>query len=225
MSLQKALIQNLDTGERIEVMYNPTEYTSSTRVVTAKVGSMVQFQRTESPTFTVHLFFDTYEQGIDVRTLTRKVAALQQPTVGTGEQREPPTCVFSWGGFQYTGIVTQLDQRFTMFLPSGVPVRAELTVTFQQILTARQANENAGLDNCRKLHVVRQSDRLDLIAAQQLGDPNAWQRIATLNNIDDPLAFPTPAQIGMTLIIPDRDESAEPVSPAQNGRLSRARSA
>lgn len=224
MNLQKALIQNRDTGEQIEVMYNPTEYTSATKVVTAKVGSMVQFQRTESPTFTVNLFFDTYEQGADVRTLTRRVAALQQPTVGAKDQRQPPTCIFSWGGFQYSGIITQLDQRFTMFLPSGIPVRAELSVTFQQILSARQANENAGVDNCRKLHVVRQSDRLDLIAFQQLGDPGAWQRIATLNDLDDPIAFPTPAQIGMTLLIPDHDESAEPVSPAQNGRLARARS-
>lgn len=225
MTLRKAIIQNLDTREQLEVMYNPTEYTSSTQLVTSRVGATLQFLRMESPTFSVSLFFDTYEQGTDVRALTRRLASFQEPSVGAKEPREPPTCLFSWGGFQYTGVIRKLDQRFTMFLPSGTPVRAELTVTFEQVLTPRQAIENAGLDNCRKIHIVSQGDRLDLIAFRELGDAGAWTRIASLNGITDPLNFPTTQQLGTALIIPDRGESPEPRSASQAGRLDRPRSA
>ncbi|RKH00545.1 MULTISPECIES: CIS tube protein [Corallococcus] len=223
MTLRKAIIQNLDSREQIEVMYNPVEYTSSTQLVTSRVGSTLQFQRMESPSFSVNLFFDTYEQGTDVRNLTRRLVAFQEPTVGSKEPREPPTCLFSWGGFQYTGVIRKIDQRFTMFLPSGAPVRAELSVTFEQVLTPRQAIENAGLDNCRKLHIVSQGDRLDLIAFRELGDASAWPRIASLNGIVDPLNFPSQAQIGTALIIPDQGESPEPRSASQAGRLDRPR--
>lgn len=224
MTLRKAVIQNLDSREQIEVMYNPVEYTSTTEMVTSRVGATVQFQRLESPNFSVNLFFDTYERGTDVRNLTRKIAAFQEPTVGNKEQREPPVCLFSWGGFQYTGIIRKLDQRFTMFLPSGIPVRAELAVTFEQVVTPRKAIENAGLDNCRKMYIVCQGDRLDLIAFRELGDANAWPRIASLNGIADPLIFPTREQIGTTLIIPDPGEPSEPRAASQAGRLDRPRS-
>ncbi|WP_437536854.1 hypothetical protein WME79_17190 [Sorangium sp. So ce726] len=202
MTLRKAIIKDLSSNDEIEVMYNPVEYTSSSDLVISKVGTTLQFERLESPTFTVSLFFDTYELGADVRTATGRITALQAP-VGPGAKREPPTCLFLWGGFSYEGLVRRVEQRFTMFLPSGVPVRADLTVTFEQVMSAVQAVQNAGLDNCPKLHTVAQGERLDLIAYRELGDASAWLQIAELNDLDDPLNFPKQEQIGMVLAIPD----------------------
>lgn len=199
----KAVIQNLDTGEKIVAMYNPTEYTSTRQMVTSDQSVGVQFQRVDEPNFSVHLFFDTYEQGTDVRALTNRIAALQNPSEGTGEKRSPPKCMFSWGGFRYTGLLTQVTQKFTLFLDSGVPVRAELDLTFSNTPTPRQVLEDAGLDNCRKLCVVKASDRLDVLAYNQAGTAARWRAIASANDIVDPQLFPTASDVGRTLIVPD----------------------
>lgn len=199
----KAVIQNLSTGERIPVLYNPTDYTSTRKMVTCTTSAGVQFQTLVEPEFTVSLLFDTYEQGTDVRNLTNRIAALQEPTQGQGEKRDPPKCLFSWGGFQYTGVLSNLEQRFTLFLDTGVPARANLALTFTATPSTIEIMENAGLDNCRKLVVVNSSDRLDVLAFHQTGQAARWRDIAAANDIEDPLAFPTKRDIGRVLIIPD----------------------
>ncbi len=201
----KAIIQNLDTGEKIYALYNPTEYARTRKLIVNSTSAGVQFQSLVEPEFAVNLFFDTYEDGTDVRKLTDRIARLQEPTQGKGAKRDPPKCLFSWGDFQYGGILSRLEQRFTLFLSSGVPARAELSLTFTATPTPKQVIENAGLDNCRKLHIVTSSDRLDVLAFLETGVAANWRDIAEVNGIEDPFAFPTVQDIGRTLIIPDYD--------------------
>lgn len=201
--LEKAKIIVQQTRETIPVMYNPTELSLNKSVVVQGEGSNIQFQRVNNDDLVVNLFFDTYESKTDVRVYTNKIAALTLPTVGTGVRKEPPTVVFAWAGALFTGLIVRLEQKFTMFLSSGIPVRAELTVTFKSVLTEQEDLESRGYFNCRQLWTVAENDRLYLIAAQTLGDPALWRLIADANQIYDPLNFPTPADIGKTLVIID----------------------
>lgn len=199
----KAVIQNLDTGAKITVPYNPVEYSASRKLVMCTSSAGVQFQTLVDPEFTISLFFDSYEQGTDVRLQTNPIAALQEPTQGAGAKRDPPKCLFSWGGFKYTGVLSNFEQRFTLFLPSGVPARCEASLTFTAAPTTEEVTENAGLDNCRRFTVVNSSDRLDVLAFREAGKSARWRDIAAANGIEDPLAFPTRSDLGRTLIIPD----------------------
>jgi Contractile injection system tube protein len=199
----KAVIQNLGTGDRITVPYNPTEYSSTRKLVMCSTSAGVQFQTVTDEEFTVALFFDSYENGTDVRLLTDPIKALQDPTQGSGAKREPPKCLFSWGGFRYTGVLSNFEQKFTLFLPTGVPARCEASLTFTGAPTREQVIENAGLDNCRRFAIVNTSDRLDVLAWRQTGNTARWRDIAAANGINDPLAFPTTSDYGRTLIIPD----------------------
>jgi len=201
LEMAKIVVQK--TGEEIPVMYNPTELSLNKTVVLQGQGSNVQFQRVEDDDLTVSLFFDTYEQRTDVRAKTGKIAALTQPTIGTAERREPPVVVFTWAGPLFVGIVSKLDQKFTMFLETGVPVRAELTVTFKSILTPEEDQHAQGKFNCRQLWQVRENDRLYLIAQTALGRADQWRLIAEANNIYDPLNFPTREDVGRMLVIVD----------------------
>ena len=201
LEMAKIVVQK--TGEEIPVMYNPTELSLNKTVVLQGQGSNIQFQRVEDDDLTVSLFFDTYEQQSDVRTKTSKIAALTQPSVGSGERREPPVVVFTWAGPLFVGMISKLDQKFTMFLSSGVPVRAELSVTFKSVLTVEEDQHSQGKFNCRQLWQVRENDRLYLIAQQTLGDPDQWRLIAEHNGIYDPLNFPTREDVGRMLVIID----------------------
>lgn len=200
--LKKAVI-SVEGGSDIRVMYNPSEINDARTVELQGAGANLQFKRLTQKDFTVSLFFDSYEERRDIRTETKKIEALMVPSKGTVDRRRPPICTFSWGSFSYRGIVTGLSQRFVMFLETGDPVRAWLTVTFQSVLTEKQELKAQGVANSRKMWTVKWGDRLDLIANATLGDPSLWRMIATANDVANPTAFPTAADVGSELIVPD----------------------
>lgn len=200
---EKAKIIVHQPPKEIPVMYNPTELSLNKTVHLQGEGANLQFQRVSDDDLTLSLFFDTFEAKSDVRDLTRQIAALTQPTTGTAIRKEPPIVTFQWAGPLFTGVIARLEQKFTMFLPSGTPVRAELGVTFKSVLTTEQDLRARGFSNCRQLWTVRENDRLDLIAEKTLGDPTLWRLIARINGIYDPIHFPRPSDIGKTLAIID----------------------
>lgn len=208
--LEKAKIKILegpyadDPGE-IEVMFNPTEYTDVKEVEKAGEGSNIQFKRVRMKTFSVKLFFDTYEEQGDKRDVKKKteaIVSLLLPSV-KGKSQRPPLCVYIWGSFSFRGIVSKVSQKFIMFLESGIPVRAELDVTFESVLIKEEEAKHESKTESRKFCMVKTGDRLDLIANKMLKDPTQWRKIAEENNITNPLAFPMANDIGRILIIPD----------------------
>lgn len=207
--VEKAKIKIIDTGEEIDAMFNPTDYTISSTATVKKEDSIPFFNKVDVGDFIVTLLFDTYEKhgdiaaGTDVRKITKKISTLVMPLIEGVDKKQPPTCLFIWGKFKYKGIIYKVSQKFTMFLPSGIPVRAELTVTFQAVMTTEEYAKNMGIEACRKLWTVRSNERLDLIAHKALKDVTLWRKIADENNINNPLAFPKDEDIGRLLIIPD----------------------
>ncbi|MEY8199869.1 MAG: hypothetical protein RPS47_11565 [Colwellia sp.] len=202
--VSKASIINVDQGnEKIEVMFNPQEYELITSAKYSSKNGNLQYNRSDLEDFTVALFFDSYEQASDIREQTKKIAKLAIPTVVGTNTKRPPICIFSWGGFTYRGVVSKVQQKFIMFLPSGVPVRAELQVTFTSWLSDKDETEYSGKEACVKIWKVRAGDRLDLIANEALNNPALWRLVADANRIDDPLFFPAADDIGKHLMIPD----------------------
>lgn len=201
--VEKAKIKVLTTGQEIPVMFNPREYSVSISADVTGEGSGLQFQKVNAQDFTVSLFFDTYEKQTDVRGEIEKITSLLLPTVEGKETKQPPICLFIWGGFSYKGIIYKIDQKFIMFLSSGIPVRAELTVTFKSVVNKEEDAKFKGKEACRKIWTVKSGDRLDLLAYKALKDPAQWRKIADANNITKPLTFPTVDDFGRMLVIPD----------------------
>lgn len=222
--MEKAKIYILDDkGDKvkdktIEVMFNPTDYTSTINVDWEGQNDMIpEFKGSSFDTLTLNLFFDTYEHNVDVRednkipisgrvkkvAGTKRILELAYPTIGGTDSKKPPVCLFSWGKFNFKGVVQSVTQKFTMFLSNGIPVRATLTVKIKPILNAKDMLQLKGVEACRKIRRVKQGERLDIIAAEELKNPFLWRRIAELNDIGDPLNFPGPDDIGKIIIIPD----------------------
>jgi nucleoid-associated protein YgaU len=131
---------------------------------------------------------------MDVRNHTNKILDLMKvKAAGGARKKERPDWVrFCWGqdleGFP--AVITSVTQNFTLFLPTGIPVRAILDVTFQQIENVKTflaQNPTSGGSAGRSTHVVAAGETLDLIAFQELGDAKEWRRLAEVNGITDPL--------------------------------------
>lgn len=206
---EKAEIHLLDKDgknvqKKIKVMFNPTDYTfSETAQVEKKKNGQLEFKKMSRADFTVTLFFDTYEDKKDVRTKTNEIANLLKPVVEGKEKKRPNLCLFAWGGFAYKGVITKVDQKFILFLDSGIPVRAEVTVSFKCFESDKDLEKKAGTEACRKFWTVKTGDRLDLIAHFALRDVNQWRKIAEVNNIINPIVFPEEDDIGNNIVIPD----------------------
>lgn len=179
----------------LECRFNPPEYNIN-RVVnygemtaTASGASSQQFVNRGSDTLSMELFFDTSETQEDVRE--EYVDKLDYLASVDPELHAPPLCQFVWGdGLSFTALVQQLDKSFTRFLPSGVPVRARVNVTFTECKPTDYRREvKAESTDKTKAWTVTEGDTLWLIAAEEYGDSSHWRTIADANDIDNPRAI------------------------------------
>jgi len=207
--LEPAVIINKNTGERVPCMFNPYEYTITKQNTYEQASTKglniprVRFRQGGAQTLTLRLLFDTYGQGEDVRTYTAPLWRMMMVDEDRADQRtgksEPPHCIFQWGRFEFEAVITKMDEKFTLFLKDGTPVRTVVNITLQQVIDEEahaKQNPTSGGGTAPRTRIVYAGDRLDLIAWEEYGDATRWRRIAEANGITDPLRL-RPGQILM----------------------------
>jgi nucleoid-associated protein YgaU len=204
MAPTRALLQVLDGASvnkglpgSFEVQFNPTEYSVTKGAQLAEIAipgidsPILQFVRGQNERLTVELLFDTTDSGmgegaVDVRTLTNRIYQLVKIQPST---HAPPRVKLTWGtspGFE--AVVESVQQRFTLFSPTGRPLRATVSVVFREYKTLERQLKDLKLesaDHTRRV-TVRRGDTLAALAAAEYGDPTRWRVIAERNRIEDP---------------------------------------
>lgn len=203
--LEKAKIVSVETGETFTVQFNPEELSLSKMIdwnhipISGKETGHNEFSGGQPGQFTLSLLFDTTDTGLDVRAQYALLVNLAQPKslLPFVTRGQPPRCIFIWGDIiSFEAVISNLTQRFIMFLGSGVPVRAKVEVTFKEAKDpeAQPAQNPTSHSEPRRTRRVQLGDRLDLIAYQEYGDANRWLDIAQANDLEDPLGL-LPGQI------------------------------
>jgi hypothetical protein len=187
------------------VQINPTQYGLQKSAQIAEVGipgldsPILQFVRGETEKLTLELMFDTASLGMDadatdVRTLTGKFYELVKIQPKT---HAPPRVEVSWGlGLSFKAIVESIEQTFLLFSPSGLPLRATLTMVFRGYRTLREQIEQLKLESSdhTSYRVVVEGEQLWHIAADVYRDPRRWRRLADANP-DTNIVDPTPGTV------------------------------
>jgi len=198
--LEKAVIINLDTGETVDCMFRPKEYTftkSNTwqaQMITGKNTPKVEFSGGQAMKLQMELFFDTYELGKDVRKLyTDKIWRLMMinpSNMDKGNKGWPPQCEFRWGlSWSFRAVITDISQKFTLFLADGTPVRSTMNVTFLQAAETGVfpgQNPTTVSKPGYKTRRVKEGETLDSIAFDEYGDAGQWRYLADVNRLDNP---------------------------------------
>ena len=205
MALKKALvfIKKSSSEEKVEVMFNPNEYSLSSgnkyswQTIPGLQTPIAQFVSGEATTLTMDLFFDTYEQGTDVRNYSSKISKLLDVDK---DLHAPPICRFVWGSMNFKGIVEKVSQKFTMFLDSVIPVRATLNVTFRSYQPMKEQFQHIPRQSAdrTKQKTLSEGEQLWMIAGEEYEEPGMWRDIARANGIDNPRKLTA----GRTIIIP-----------------------
>jgi hypothetical protein len=206
-----------DVDTYIEVCFNPKEYSLEKSVEwdAEKAFSdapQPEFKAPKPMTLSVTLQFDSYEERVSVRDKwVRKIEKLtmmsqQLKNDGKGASKpdkqkyRPPVILFIWGRFSFKGVIESLSQKYTMFLSDGTPVRAECGLKIRNVIdnnidegTSQNWSKSNGGEG--KPYTVQDNDRLDLIAAKELGDAGRWAEIAAMNDIVDPATMDNKKQL------------------------------
>ncbi|HKE25410.1 MAG TPA: hypothetical protein VKB88_23790 [Bryobacteraceae bacterium] len=195
-----------EAGKKITPSYyNPEKYSVTKGVQYAEINipgldePVLQFIRGQNEKVTLDLFFDTTEKGMvtnvkDVRDLTKDIYNLLVVDAST---HAPPRFKIEWGtGKSLFGqgastsycVMESMNEEFTLFAPTGEPLRAKLTVTIRSAPTIElqfQAKPRHSSDRTKVVTVVR-GQRISDVAWQEYGDPTQWRPIADASNIDNP---------------------------------------
>jgi hypothetical protein len=222
-------VKPLADGE-IRCMFNPYEYTLTKAnsfkeqdSANGKNTPQTEVAKAGAQTLQLSLIFDTYglsdgkgtEKDVSLETdklwELMRVSETARPEgrhSNPQDKREAPLVAFSWGVFFFVSYITNMTQKFTLFTPKGIPVRAKVDITFTQFIdvndrrTAEGQNPTSGGGPINRVHRVVAGDRLDLIAQDVYRDPTRWRQIASFNGIVDPLGI----RPGQVLAIPFLEE-------------------
>jgi LysM repeat protein len=198
MALAKARITVEHTGQQIEVMFNPEEYSLNkdnnyaSQAIPGLSSPILQFVHGNLRTLEMELFFDTTDTRTDVRSETQKVVDLLKID---SDLHAPPVLRVAWGSLQLRCVLARANQKFLKFLEDGRPTRARVTVSFSEFIDPeREAKEvNRQTADFTKVYVVQRGDTLSGIAVRFYDNPALWRPIAVANGIDEPRAI-TPGQ-------------------------------
>src|SRR5580658_5456324 len=194
MPFAKLTITTEDGSTQIPALYNPEKYTVNKGVQYAEIGipgldePVLQFIRGQNEKVTLDLFFDTTEQGmvdnvVDVRTLTLPVYSLLKVDTNT---HAPPRFTIEWGSGQSLFgqgntsslcVMESMNEEFTLFAPTGEPLRAKLTVTIRMAATVTLQFQETPRNSPNRTTVVMvaRGQNITDIAYQQYGDPTQWR--------------------------------------------------
>jgi hypothetical protein len=128
------ILSGINIGRQIEILYFPPEYSIEKSNTFAEISipgleaPYLQYLKGNAASITLEAFYDTYEQGTDVRDFTKQLSDLMKidPVI-----HAPPALLFVWGmpsQEPFTCVLERVTTRFTMFSSDGIPVRARLSI-------------------------------------------------------------------------------------------------
>jgi len=88
----------------------------------------------------------------------------------------------------FSCVLESIKQKFTLFSPAGVPLRATLTVALREYrpLSRQVPDRNFSSPDRSHAHVLREGDQLAGVSARYYDRGADWRHVAEANGIDDP---------------------------------------
>jgi len=104
-----------------------------------------------------------------------------------GNQHEPGRVRLLWGPLIFFGRLEGMTIAYTLFKPSGAPLRAKLELNFVGAMSKNAARLESNLSSPDLSHLVlvRQGDTLPLLCQRIYGDPGYYIDVAAYNQLPD----------------------------------------
>ncbi|MEP6859879.1 MAG: peptidoglycan-binding protein [Deltaproteobacteria bacterium] len=207
-----------------KVQFNPTELSFQKQMKYAEIAipgldaPLQQFVRGEAEKLTLELFFDSTDKGTglgatSVTAQTDKVFSLARINK---ETHAPPIVTVGWSSHfpgdsllapfagqkrnSFDGVIESINQKFTLFSPEGIPLRATVNLTIREYRKLEDQIKKLNLQSPDRTHshTLKGGETLSAVAGEEWNRPGEWRHIADANDLDDPRRL----RVGTFLTIP-----------------------
>ena len=182
----------VEGSKSFEVMLNPSSYTHEYSIKynsatgQGKSGSDTKFNKIEPEKVNFKIMLDgtgVVEAKQDVKTQVKSITDIVYKY--NGENHEPQHVRLLWGSMLFYGRLKTLQVEYTLFKPSGEPLRATLNLSFSGFMTEEEESAVANRSSPDLSHqiTVKAGDTLPALCNQIYKDSSYYTDVARINNI------------------------------------------
>ena len=188
----------VSASESFEVMLNPSNYSHSYSIGYSKkealgqLGSDAKFSGIKPETVNFNMVIDGTGvvnlpmPGIgspDVKTQIKQLTDIVYKY--DGNNHEPNHVRLLWGSLIFCGRLNSMSVDYTLFKPSGEPLRAKVTLAFTGFMSKEEEALRANRSSPDLSHLieVKAGDTLPLLCYRVYKDCNYYLEVARINNI------------------------------------------
>lgn len=187
--------------QKFEVMINPAGYEQTSKIsyskekVIGQPGAETKYYATHADKFVLkELILDATGAVVanpfsilsDPIPIKEQIESLKKVIYNyKGTEHEAPIVQLTWGELLFYGRVESLKFDYTLFKPSGVPLRAKVTLTFFEYKSTQEISKEAALESPDLTHLieVKAGDTLPLLCYQIYRDCAYYLDVAKINNL------------------------------------------
>jgi LysM repeat protein len=184
-------IEVIDSNS-FEVMLNPASY-SNTYSISYNDKQAIG-QSASNPKFNVikpqDISFEIVFDGTGVvdpsaPDVKDQIHGLRNIFSYSGDEHQPLVTRVLWGNLIFFGRLTSMSVNYTLFKPSGEPLRAKVTLVFKEFMSEEEESLRANRKSTDLTHVVevRAGDTLPLLCYRIYRDCDYYTQVARLNKI------------------------------------------
>jgi hypothetical protein len=181
-------------SEGMKVMINPSSFTHDHIVSYSKGkvqganGKELKFQNIDAEKVSFDLVFDgTGVVQNSEGTVKDKMDKLKKIVYQyDGKEHQPDPVRLSWGGFLFFGRLTSLNIEYTLFKPSGEPLRAKTKLSFSGYMSKEEQalRKNNSSPDLTHIIIVKAGDTLPLLCHQVYKDCAYYPDVARINGLN-----------------------------------------
>ncbi|WP_417910175.1 CIS tube protein [Candidatus Electronema sp. PJ] len=188
------------TGESLQVMINPSlvthdhsiRYSKSDAI--ARIGNDEKFNGINAEKLSFNIRFDgtgviSNSTGKTVKEEVSKFKNIVYIYKGD-EHQTRPVCI-CWGSFLFYGRLESLSLQYTLFKPSGEPLRASTSLSFKGYMSKEEEALRANKSSPDLTHLVevQAGDTLPLLCHRIYRNPAYYPEVARINGLNSPQAL------------------------------------
>ncbi len=181
-------------GNSFEVMLNPASYNRSYSIsyndneAQGQSASNLKFNVIKPQDFSLDIVLDgTGVVDQSAPAVKDQIRGLRDIVAYSGDEHQPPVTKVLWGTLIFFGCLTSMSVDYTLFKPSGEPLRAKVKVVFKEFMSQEEESRRADRKSADLTHVieVQAGETLPLLCERIYKDSGYYTQVARLNNINN----------------------------------------
>lgn len=185
---------SVKSGDAFEVMLNPSSYSHSRSIsyneneALGQIGSEAKYKATQPENVSFDIVLDgtgvvALIGASDVKTQIKKLNDVVYKY--DGNNHEPNHVQLLWGSLIFFGRLTSMSVEYTLFKPSGEPLRAKVKLEFTGFMSKDEQALRAQRSSPDLSHLieVKAGDTLPLLCYRVYKDCSYYPEVARINNI------------------------------------------